>query len=153
MEVVGIPRGVGRTNSRVVTKKGSVTPENPRGKQFAVHYTPQATRVEASVIRGAAQDAMGGRSPFDGPLCLKYVAYVAVPKSMSKKNRNLAIGGVLMPTKKPDFDNMVKFIDALKQVVFVDDALFAEAHIWKRYSDRPRIVVEIRKLLPPDAEG
>jgi len=139
MEVAGIPRGVGRTNSRVVTNKTT-------GRNFAVHYTPTTTRNEASVIRLAAQQIMAGRPLFAGPLELKYVAYVAVPKSTSNKKRADMLAAVTLPTKKPDFDNIAKFIDALKQVVFVDDAQIAEAHIWKRYSDRPRIVIELRKL-------
>ncbi len=139
MEVSGSPRGVGRPNSRVVTNKKT-------GRTYAVHYTPRTTRIEASVIRLAAQEAMGDRPLFTGALELKYVAYVAVPKSASKKKQMEMLAAVALPTKKPDFDNIAKFIDSLKQVVFVDDAQVTDAHIWKRYSDRPRVVIELRKL-------
>lgn len=137
--VPGAPRGVERARSRIVTTK--------KGQQFVAAYTPAKTRLAAAVIKDFAEQAMAGRAPFDGPLELRYVAYLPIPQSFSKAKTAAALSGALLPTVKPDFDNIAKFVDGLNHVVFRDDAQIAKATIWKFYSDKPRIVVEIRPAI------
>lgn len=136
--VPGPPRGVERARSRIVRKRD--------GSQFVSTYTASKTRNEQAVIRQMASDEMGDRPPFDGALELRLGAHLPIPQSFSKKRTADALAGRLLPTTKPDFDNIAKFVDALKGIAFRDDNQIADAHIWKRYSDRPRFVVEIRPL-------
>ena len=138
LEVPGPPRGVARPRSRIVTTR--------TGQQFIGVHTDKKTRVEAAVIRQMAGEVMGKRAPLDGPLELRVAAYMPVPSSWSGKRTREAIAGLILPTGKPDFDNIVKFIDALKHIAFKDDGQIADAHVWKRYSDRPRLVIELRQL-------
>lgn len=139
IEVPGEPKGVARAKARAVTSKS--------GRTFAQVYTPAATRNEAAVIRDYAECAMAGRSPLTVPIDLRVTAYVSVPKSMPKRLQAgaLATPPTVFPAKKPDYDNIAKFAgDALNKIVFVDDSQVVDHHFWKRYSDRPRLVIEVR---------
>ena len=138
--VPGEPKGVGRVNARAVTNKKT-------GKTFASVYTPTPTRTEAGFIRLLAANAMNGRPPLSGPIYLRIIAYMGMPKSMTKKARAQAMADppALFPTKKPDFDNIAKFVDAITGIVWNDDVQVVDAHIYKRYSEIPRLVIEVRK--------
>lgn len=148
IEVPGPPMGVGRARSRIVTaaKTGGGI------RQFVAHYTPTNTRNEAAVIRQYAQDAMAGRAPFTGAVELRMAMYFAIPESFSKTKRIAALNGSLRPTTKPDWDNCGKFTDALSKVVWLDDKQVTDAHAWKRYSDKPRVIMEITPLTKEDLE-
>lgn len=76
-------------------------------------------------------------------------AYYAIPKSMTKKNRQLIEEGKLHPTKKPDLDNVAKIIlDALNGIAYKDDSQVVRLHIEKEYADddKPRVEVILREL-------
>jgi len=138
VEIPGVPRGAGRPRSRIVTSRS--------GRPISVHYTDSKTRIEQDVIRLAAQQVMGTRAPFDCPLEVKIVAYVPIPNSWGLKKKSQALANIILPTSKPDGDNILKFVDPMKQIVFTDDSRISDWHIWKRFSDRPRVVIEFRCL-------
>lgn len=134
--VPGKPKGKGRPRFRVVT---------PKGKKGFVHtYTPKETETEEGAIRHLASLAMAGRPPLDGPLIIQMCAFVPVPASWPVKKREMALAGLLYPTSKPDWDNYAKMQDALNNICFTDDALIVDAHIYKRYSASPRLVISVK---------
>jgi Holliday junction resolvase RusA-like endonuclease len=139
IDIPGDPKGMGRAKSRLIKTKD--------GRQFTTHYTPEASRIEAGVIRMYAEKAMAGQAPFQGPAVLHVAAYLPVPKSFTKKMREGALTQVptVWPTKKPDFDNISRFIDQLKGVVWGDDCQVVDSHTFKRYTDRPRLVIQIKE--------
>jgi Holliday junction resolvase RusA-like endonuclease len=53
------------------------------------------------------------------------------------------LSGTFLPQVKPDADNLMKTVDSLNEVVFRDDKQITDATISKRYSDRPRLRIEI----------
>ena len=81
-------------------------------------------------------------------------AYLPVPKSWPAWKKDQALAGILMPTKKPDIDNLVKAaFDACTQIVWKDDCFICDQHVHKRYSDTPRLEMTIgRSPLPMDIE-
>lgn len=98
-------------------------------------------------MRLFASRAMQGREPLSGPIDLRIAAYMPVPASWSGRKRSLALDGGLMPTGKPDVDNIGKLVaDGLNHIVMRDDAQVVSLAIWKRYSAEPRVVVEVRSL-------
>jgi Holliday junction resolvase RusA-like endonuclease len=127
-EVTGSPRGKGRP--RFVRRTG-------------IAYTPTQTRTYENLLRAAAQDAMKGAAPYDGPVRLQMMATIPIPTSWSKKKRALALAGEIRPIVKPDSDNLLKMMDALNEVVFHDDRQIVEARVAKRYGERPSLAVEI----------
>ena len=116
------------------------------GRAITHHYTPRAVREERLAIRQFASDAMRGLPPLTGAVDLRATFYRAVPGSWSNRKRAQAMANEILPTTKPDFDNLVKMVDALKGVVWIDDAQVIDCHLFKRYSDRPRTVIEVRQI-------
>jgi Holliday junction resolvase RusA-like endonuclease len=74
-----------------------------------------------------------------------------VPASWSNKKRAKALAGEVMPTGKPDLDNLEKAIlDGMNKIVFRDDAVVCDVIKRKRYAETPRVQVIVREL---DAES
>lgn len=107
-------------------------------------YTPAQTVNYEAALRIAGQMAMNGRPLFDSAVRVSIVAQFAVPVSFSKTKRALALGNNLLPTVKPDFDNISKLVDALNGVVWGDDKQITDATFCKRYSDEPGLAIEVR---------
>ena len=71
---------------------------------------------------------------------------MSIPKSKPKRWIADALLGLLFPVKKPDADNFAKSaLDACNKVVWVDDAQVVDLHVFKRFSDQPRLAVKIRE--------
>ena len=52
--------------------------------------------------------------------------------------------GDLRPIKKPDCDNIAKIIlDALNGIAFHDDSQIVTLEVFKYYSERPKVYVDI----------
>ena len=63
-------------------------------------------------------------------------AFMKIPKSYTKKQRNAIKCGFLLPTKKPDADNIAKVVmDALNGVAYEDDKQVVDLRIVKEYSE------------------
>ena len=69
-----------------------------------------------------------------------------ISPSWPKKRQEAARSGAMRPTKKPDWDNIGKILDAFNLIVWVDDAQIVDSRVRKLYSDRPRIVVRVAPL-------
>lgn len=83
----------------------------------------------------------------DAALGMLVTAYKPIPKSTSKKKRVLMLGDIILPTKKPDWDNVGKIVcDALNKIAFCDDTQIVDGRVIKRYAEQPRVEVEIWQL-------
>ncbi len=81
---------------------------------------------------------------FSNELSVYINAYFGIPKSWSKKKRELALEGILRPNTKPDCDNISKIVlDSLNKVAFDDDKQVTDLSVHKYYSDEPRVEVTI----------
>ena len=98
------------------------------------------------VVRKCAAAAMDGMPEFAGAVEVSLCAYMAIPASWPKQRQADARAGLLRPTVKPDWDNFAKMCDALKGVCWIDDAQVTDGHIFKRYSDQPRVVIEVKEI-------
>jgi Holliday junction resolvase RusA-like endonuclease len=127
--VPGKPQGKGRP--RAVA----------RGK-FVRMYTPSKTVSYESTVALAASQAMAGRAPLEGPVVATLFIALPIPASWSKKKQALAAADKLLPTGKPDSDNVVKAVfDALNGVVWNDDTQVVDHSAKKRYRSRPGVQV------------
>jgi Holliday junction resolvase RusA-like endonuclease len=137
--IPGPPKPLQRNRHRIVKKKG--------GGQFVANYLPAESRSEQGAVRMFASLAMAGRPPLEGPLDLRMTAFMPIPPSWSLKKQRQALEGAIFPTGRPDADNLVKqILDGVQKIVMREDAQVVSLHVWKRWSDRPRVVVEIRCL-------
>ena len=85
--------------------------------------------------------------PFEGPVSISVSFHLPIPKSTSKKKRALIQQGLEFPLKKPDIDNLCKFLcDCLKTITFLDDSQIVELIAQKYFSDHPRTVISIKPL-------
>ena len=134
-------------SSQVITTVDIFLPGEPIGKgrpRFAMGrtYTPPATVAYEYALKTEAALAMkqAGLEPFEGPVAVNMVAYFSIPKSWSKTQRAVAY----LHTSKPDLDNVLKMLDALNGVVWIDDSQVCEAKISKRYTaDEPGLQITV----------
>ena len=110
-------------------------------------FTPKKTANYESLIAIAAQQAMQGRELIAGPVMLEMKIFVAVAASWSKKKTAEALQGLVMPTKKPDADNVLKAIcDGINGIVFKDDVQVVNVSLSKRFSQTPGVSVRVVPL-------
>lgn len=129
-------------------------PGEPQGKARArtvrnkhtgaiVSYTPEKTVFYEKMIAFAYKQKT--TQNFESvPVVVAIYAYYGIPKSWSNKKKTGAIKGLILPTKKPDVDNIAKVVcDALNGVAYKDDSQIVRLFVHKRYSHVPRVEVEI----------
>ncbi len=136
LELAGSPRGKGRPRFRVIGKGK---------KQFVSTYTDTETRKYEDRLKAAGASRMGMGEPFDCPLSVKVEALTAIPASWSLKKQASAAAGEIVPTGKPDADNIAKLVDALNGVVWRDDSSIVSMLILKRYSLTPMLRIGVWK--------
>ncbi|NTV02460.1 MAG: RusA family crossover junction endodeoxyribonuclease [Chlorobiaceae bacterium] len=133
-------------------------PGNPkalkRHRSFIHNRTGRITQLDQSA--GDKADflaaALGNRphEPFKGPVKLSVVAVFQRPKShfgTGKNTDKMRDDAPLLHVKKPDADNVLKFIkDALNGVFWVDDCQVCVATITKAYGEFPQVDVTIEEL-------
>ena len=130
--------------------KGKARPRvftNKQGISRAI--TPKETLSYENLVKWVYQNTYGTRK-LEGEVVARIVAMYAIPKSMSKKNRQLIEEGKLHPTKKPDLDNVAKIVlDSLNGIAYSDDSQIVKLNVEKHYSDNPRVEVTLDEI---DAE-
>lgn len=139
--VYGEPKAKGRP--RVSVRKSG------DGKStFARAYTPKQTVIYENQVKLEYENQCGSyRFPDDAMLDIRIFAYYGIPKSTSKKKRELMLAGKIRPTKKPDFDNIAKIIcDSLNGIAYQDDKLIVDGMFRKFYSEQPRVEVKILQI-------
>lgn len=119
----------------------------PRFSKETGHvYTPQKTRNYEAALKYAAQQVMGDRPPLLGPLAVEIIVKLPIAPSWPKKRQADALAGADRPTKKPDFDNYAKTVDALNMVVWADDGQIVDATVRKFYSDKPGMWIKVSPI-------
>ena len=106
-------------------------------------YTPAKTAAYENLVKICFREQCKDM-PHEGQVGIEVVAYFPVPKSASKKRRDLMLAGVLRPKVKPDWDNIGKICsDALNGIAYRDDSQVVDAVVRKWYGERPRVEVKI----------
>jgi Holliday junction resolvase RusA-like endonuclease len=132
--VPGEPQGKGRAK---IVKIGG----------FSRMATPEKTVAYEGLVAHVASQAMQGAKPFDGPCAVDVLATLPVPASWSKRKQAEALAGKVLPTKKPDADNVLKAVfDGMNGVVWRDDVQAVNVHLSKRYGPTPGVWVQVAQL-------
>lgn len=139
--VEGEPVGKGRP--RFVARYNTET-----GRSFGQAHTPEKTMVYENLVRVEYKAQTGGyRFDDNAMLDMRIMAFFGIPKSKSKKIKQKMLEGKIRPTKKPDYDNVMKIVtDSLNDVAYKDDVQVVDAQCRKFYSDRPRVEIIIREI-------
>lgn len=127
--------------------KGKARPRVTRNGTF----TPKTTKTyEQQVAQAFIEKAKGTRWTEAQPLSIKIVARFGIPKSTKKSVRQAIYNKQILPTKKPDIDNIAKIImDGLNGVAYTDDNQVCELTVCKDYvveGMQPHVVVFIGEL-------
>ena len=110
-------------------------------------YTPRQTTEYEKLVR-ASYTAVS-KMFFDKniPLEISIIALFSVPQSISKRLKNSMLKGDILPTKKPDSDNIIKIIlDALNGVCYHDDSQVCKTYFEKKYSEIPKVEITIKEI-------
>lgn len=130
--VPGEPRGKGR----------------PRFSKSGHTYTDSETRAYENKIIAYYRKACGAlRLPDTSFLSVDIVAYLPIPKSATKAQRAGMEAGTILPSRKPDVDNIEKAVlDALNGIAYKDDARVCRTSCAKFYGAEPRLEITIKEV-------
>lgn len=127
---------------------GKQRPRVCKIKGRSIAYTPKETSVYEDHVKFIYNQIYSGITfDKDESVALDIVAYYAMPKSTSKKTKEKMLAGMILPTVKPDVDNIIKIIaDALNKVAYKDDKQLVAVSCQKFYSDLPRVEILISEI-------
>lgn len=128
--------------------KGKQRPRICRNRGRQITYTPRQTTEYEKLVR-ASYTAVS-KMFFDKniPLEISIIALFSVPQSISKRLKNSMLKGDILPTKKPDSDNIIKIIlDALNGICYHDDSQICKIYFEKKYSEIPKVEITIKEIV------
>lgn len=121
--------------------KGSMRAFMPRGARYPI-VTHDNTRTKPwqELVSYCANTHALSSCPWDGPVFLNLVFWLAKPKSLPKS--------FLWAIKKPDSDKLIRTVmDSLKGIIYLDDAQVVGKQVWKYYGDKPGVDIEVSRIL------
>jgi len=122
----------------------------PRATAIGGHarmYTPATTRAYEQRVAVAAREATAKAPPMDGALSVSIEITMQIPASWGRAKRADALAGLVMPTGRPDLDNLVKALtDACNGIVWRDDAQIVRLMAEKRYGEQPGASISVIPL-------
>lgn len=122
--------------------KGKARPRFGKGRTYTPAETAEYEQLIACEYKRQCDGYMFPKT--DRGIEIAIIAYFGMPKSASKKKRKAMLEGDIVPTKKPDADNIAKIIlDGLNGIAFEDDAHVTSLSVDKAYSVEPHVYVVI----------
>lgn len=114
-------------------------------------FTPPKTVNYEGLVALAAAQAMQGRPLIEGPVAVSIDISCQIPESWSRRKKQDAVNHVVLPTTKPDIDNVEKALfDAMNGVVWVDDVQVVNVSKRKRYAATPGVRIAVMPALGGD---
>lgn len=143
--------------------EGKERPKFSRRNHRINTYTPQRTHNYEDLVRYQAvfaRNEQGITEPVNKPCSIKIKACFKVPKSYSKRDRELCLSGRKRPSKTPDSDNIAKIIldgmnpkkktnrmlhkkVVVKEGFFDDDKQVVELSVGKWFAKDPHVEVVV----------
>lgn len=118
----------------------------PRFRKDGHTYTPEKTKAYEKLVQ-TEYIAQTGGVMLAGPIKAMIYARFGVNKSDTKKAKAEKLAGEILPTKKPDCDNIAKTVlDALNGVAYLDDSQIVRLKVDKDYGEPARVVVNLIEI-------
>ena len=137
----GSPQGKARARTVRNKKTGKVNSFTPKKTTAYEDYVKQC------FLQQVKPDARWFNKE---PLEIFITAFFPIPARTTKRDRQLMLEGKMLPTKKPDADNIAKAIcDALNGVAYGDDSQIAKLTVVKKYTETPRLQVYLKGIGEP----
>lgn len=119
--------------------------ERPRvNMNTGMIYTPNKTKDYEALVQQSFRLKYPRYVELQGRIAIEITAYIKIPNSTSKANKEKMLLGEISPTKKPDIDNIAKsLLDAMNKFIFHDDNQVSKITIEKQYAleDKTKIKV------------
>lgn len=117
----------------------------PRFTRSGHAYTPKKTKDYEKLVQQYIK--LQRITPTDKPVKVEIVIYKSVPKSWSKKKKQEALDGIILPIVKPDLDNYLKSIlDASNGLLYADDNQIIDIVASKRYASMPYVEISLEEV-------
>ena len=128
--------------------QGKARPRVCRIHGKSVTYTPRKTVEYEHLIKTSYNSVSEFRFTENTALEMRILALFPMPRNASKRVKKSMLDGDILPTKKPDCDNVIKVIcDALNGVAYEDDKQIYKIHFEKKYAQNPCVIVKISNIL------
>ena len=109
-------------------------------------YTPTKTKEYEDLVKQYFIIKYRCAKPLEGRVSVNIKAYFAIPKSISKVQKEDMLRGVISPVKKPDIDNIAKIIlDSLNKLAFKDDNQITKLCVEKIYAEEEKVSIVIEE--------
>jgi Holliday junction resolvase RusA-like endonuclease len=117
-------------------------PRFVRRGQFVGTYNAQETEEGRWILEAKGQIPTKIE---EGPVIAEMKFYMPIPKSLRKRDVALLEAGQYYHTKKPDLDNLCKFVkDCLNGLAWHDDSQVVKLTAIKTYDQNPRTEITLR---------
>ena len=142
-----IPRKVFFKKMKIVIPGKPIAKKRPRfvrrGK-FVGTYNDQETEEGKWLLLAKSQITKKCK----GAVSIKCMFYMPIPKNTPKKNIDLIKEGYIVPhAKKPDLDNLIKFVkDCLNEFAWQDDSQVYKIKGLKIYGIDPKTEIKITEI-------
>ena len=114
----------------------------PRFTKFGHAYTPAKTQEYEKQI--AEYYSSQTDDFYDTAVKVRLVFNMPIPKSITKKNRELIMTGVTKCTVVKDVDNLAKAVlDAINGLAYTDDRLITKLTVIKKYATENNVGTEL----------
>lgn len=134
-----------------IEPRGQARPRFTTRGGYAMAYSPRQNREFEREIQKAYMAACPNQG-FKGfarsiPVAASITINLPIRESWSKKKQAQAERGEILPTKKPDSDNVAKAVlDALNGLAYHDDAQIVSLSVVKKYSEKPGIEILLMEI-------
>ena len=110
-------------------------------------YTPKETHDFEKALSHSYINSTNFKFNETDVLHAEILIKMPILKSFTKKQREQALSGELLPAKKPDIDNIIKIVfDGLNGVCYPDDNQIVSVTARKIYSEEPGLDITISTL-------
>lgn len=110
-----------------------------------MRYTDAEVKNYAALVRMCAAEAMADSNPLTTALAMDVRVFLPIPGSWSRKRQEAAAAGLILPTVRPDWENIGKAIgDGAESIVYIDDKIIVDGRVRKLYDLNPRVDVRAK---------
>jgi len=121
--------------------KAQKRPRFARRGKFVTTYDPSELQKDNFICQIIKHKP---KQPLEGALSLRCRYYMPIPKSLSKRKKLRLLQERTPHVKRPDLDNMDKFVmDCMNSIFYNDDSQIYNKQSFKFYSPIPRTEIEI----------
>lgn len=115
-----------------------------KGRHFIAPEVERHARTIAGAATLACNRARFRCLPLRTPVRMVFAFYLPIPAGFSKRRREQAEAGAILPAVKPDQDNLAKLVlDATEGILFASDSQVVSSDCDKIYSTVPETFVQV----------